>query len=1083
MRLSGRDSVGLWLLASVLLPSAVLAQGATSVLIGNVVDASTKAPVPDVVVTATSPSLQGEQVVVTDATGLYRVPQLPPGVYTLRFEKETFRPYSREQIDVAADRTLRLNVELLPEVAGAETVTVIGTAPTIDVGSSATGTTVSQEFVKNLAVARPGGLGGANRSFDSLAQTAPQANPDVYGVGINGATSPENLYLIDGLSVNNPGYGTLGTPLTAEFMDEVNVVTGGYMPEYGRTTGGAISAVTKSGGNEFHGSVFGTFSPGSLTGASGQIPSNTPVINARRDIGNIGDVGATLGGYILPDRLWFFAGFQFAKQRYVYYRSFNQLQGTTVVPIENSEQRRFGDEQSINYIGKLTYLASSDHRLSLTVTGTPTKGGGDASFPLRTRSTQRGIFSGLNWATGTFNAFHIESSFDSLDITGELHSSFLDKKLLLDVRVGWHHQNDSGLPGDGSGLDIENRDTLAGTPAVRSPALVNTNVATLDDQVPASVKAVCNDTNCGITAFQFGGPTPLLEIQKFDSYQGRAVITYLLTALGHHVFKAGFDGQINKYSHEQAYSGGVAYRSGQDLGLPAGTVFDYRRFGSLSGADTIVDAPHPTYDVDSVILGGFVQDSWSILDKVTLNIGLRYDALTIKGPNGVTGISLTDQISPRIGVVWDPTQQGRAKLFANYGRYYEYIPLDIASRSLSAETQISGTHNCDPLVAGRQGCDANTRFDGYVNIAGGANGRIGAFRQWTFIAGGPFSSSVDPDLKSPSNDEVVVGGEYEVLPNARAGVTYTYRNLVRTVEDMSLNDGVTYFIGNPGDGIGDTFPKAKRTYHGVTVSFSKTFSDFWLAQASYTWSQLKGNYDGLYNPQVFNPQGDNQLDPNINSSFDLRTLLPNQDGSLSADITHFIKLYAAKEFPLSPTLSMTLGASFNANSGPPINTLGGHPIYGSGQSFILVRGSAGRLPWVTSLDAKFGVSYRFTKDMVLTGAVEAFNIFNSQRPLRVSENYTNATVTPILGATQGTIPSEFAGLCGPAPANASSCVPGNGSLPRPRVDPASPNAANIRVGLPNRVGALAPALTLTNWGRPTAYQGVRQFRFSLRMSF
>jgi hypothetical protein len=448
----------------VLLPSAVLAQGATSVLIGNVVDASTKAPVPDVVVTATSPSLQGEQVVVTDATGLYRVPQLPPGVYTLRFEKESFRPYSREQIDVAADRTLRLNVELLPEVAGAETVTVIGTAPTIDVGSSATGTTVSQEFVKNLAVARPGGLGGANRSFDSLAQTAPQANPDVYGVGINGATSPENLYLIDGLSVNNPGYGTLGTPLTAEFMDEVNVVTGGYMPEYGRTTGGAISAVTKSGGSEFHGSVFGTFSPGSLTGASGQIPSNTPVINARRDIGNIGDVGATLGGYILPDRLWFFAGFQFAKQRYVYYRSFNQLQGTTVVPIENSEQRRFGDEQSINYIGKLTYLASSDHRLGLTVTGTPTKGGGDASFPLRTRSTQRGIFSGLNWATGTFNAFHIESSFDSLDITGELHSSFLDKKLLLDVRVGWHHQNDSGLPGDGSGLDIENRDTLAGTP-------------------------------------------------------------------------------------------------------------------------------------------------------------------------------------------------------------------------------------------------------------------------------------------------------------------------------------------------------------------------------------------------------------------------------------------------------------------------------------------------------------------------------------------------------------------------------------------------------------------------------------------
>src|SRR5499426_4457368 len=158
------------------MPGTALAQASTSVLTGNVVDTSTKAPVGDVVVTATSPSLQGEQVVVTDSTGLYRIPQLPPGTYTLRFEKESYRPFSRTNIDVAADRTLRLNVELLPEVAGAETVTVIGTAPTIDVGSSATGTTLSQEFVKNLAVARPGGLGGANRSFDSLAQTAPQAN-------------------------------------------------------------------------------------------------------------------------------------------------------------------------------------------------------------------------------------------------------------------------------------------------------------------------------------------------------------------------------------------------------------------------------------------------------------------------------------------------------------------------------------------------------------------------------------------------------------------------------------------------------------------------------------------------------------------------------------------------------------------------------------------------------------------------------------------------------------------------------------------------------------------------------------------
>src|SRR5678815_6011830 len=109
-------------------PSA-LAQGSTSVLTGNVIDASTRAPVPDVVVTATSPSLQGEQVVVTDGSGLYRVPQLPSGTYTLRFEKETYRPYTRTGIDVTADRTLRLNIELLPEALQGETIVITGAAP------------------------------------------------------------------------------------------------------------------------------------------------------------------------------------------------------------------------------------------------------------------------------------------------------------------------------------------------------------------------------------------------------------------------------------------------------------------------------------------------------------------------------------------------------------------------------------------------------------------------------------------------------------------------------------------------------------------------------------------------------------------------------------------------------------------------------------------------------------------------------------------------------------------------------------------------------------------------------------------
>ena len=159
----------------------------------------------------------------------------------------------------------------------------IGTPPIVDVGSSTVGTTIGTDFVRNMAVSRPNGLGGANRSFDSLAATAPNAANDIYGVAISGSQSPENSYLIDGLAVNDPAYGVNGSPLTIEFIDEVNVITGGYMPEYGRTLGGALSATTKSGGNEFHGSVFGTWTPGSLTGTPGPLTTagGTPAILSR----------------------------------------------------------------------------------------------------------------------------------------------------------------------------------------------------------------------------------------------------------------------------------------------------------------------------------------------------------------------------------------------------------------------------------------------------------------------------------------------------------------------------------------------------------------------------------------------------------------------------------------------------------------------------------------------------------------------------------------------------------------------------------------------------------------------------------
>ncbi|MBN8228801.1 von Willebrand factor type A domain-containing protein [Corallococcus macrosporus] len=199
-----RSALPLLLLTSA---GPVLAQPAVGsvgkgVIIGTVIDVVSRKPVPDVVVTATSPRMQGEQTVVADAQGNYRIPQLPAGTYTVRFEREGFKVYARADIQLLANRTIRLNVEMLPD-PDSRTVEIIGGPPAISVGSTNQGVNVDPEFIKRIAVARPVGQGGATRSTE-------QANPP--GVSISGTTSPENGYVVDGLSTNDPAFGINGNP-------------------------------------------------------------------------------------------------------------------------------------------------------------------------------------------------------------------------------------------------------------------------------------------------------------------------------------------------------------------------------------------------------------------------------------------------------------------------------------------------------------------------------------------------------------------------------------------------------------------------------------------------------------------------------------------------------------------------------------------------------------------------------------------------------------------------------------------------------------------------------------------------------
>ena len=161
-------------------------------------------------------------------------------------------------------------------------------------------------------------------------------------------------------------------------------------------------------------------------------------------------------------------------------------------------------------------------------------------------------------------------------------------------------------------------------------------------------------------------------------------------------------------------------------------------------------------------------------------------------------------------------------------------------------------------------------------------------------------------------------------------------------------------------GFAKEFPTPTRNYDAVTLFLNRTFSDGWLAQASYTWSHLTGNYPGLFRPE------NAQLDPNILSDFDLVSLLENRAGLLPYDRTHAIKVFGAKEFNFSKDLSASLGLSYRGNCGTPISYIGGHPLYGPSEAFILPRGSGGRTDWVNNIDSNVGVNYRVGKTNVVS---------------------------------------------------------------------------------------------------------------------
>ncbi|HYX30564.1 MAG TPA: TonB-dependent receptor, partial [Pyrinomonadaceae bacterium] len=398
----------------------------------------------------------------------------------------------------------------------------------------------------------------------------------------------------------------------------------------------------------------------------------------------------------------------------------------------------------------------------------------------------------------------------------------------------------------------------------------------------------------------------------------------------------------------------------------------------------------------------YIQDDYKFARDWQFSIGARWDyqqAYNADGTSYVKFNNFWDNLAPRIGLTWDFTGKGKGKLYANYATYIETpIPLDVNVRAAGGSSQTDKNFNVSTLNAPPS-----------ATIATG----------FTPVNLGNSATPIDPGLKPQSIGEYTAGIDYEVHKDIAVGVRGIYRHMRNVVEDGSFDDGNNYFLFNPGRNEPGTteqlacqgstdpadphaprcFGRAQRFYRAVEFTATKRFTHNYQFIASYVFSSLTGNYEGLFR----NDNG--QSDPNITSLFDLQSLLDNTYGRLPNDRPHQFKFNGSYQFPFK----LMLSGNFYAQSGTPFNQLIPHPVYGNNEGFAVQRGTAvvptvtasnpgfpnvvqsigtSRTPTTFNLDLGFYYPIKLGEKRELRFTGDWFNVFNSQRAVTLDQTFS-----------------------------------------------------------------------------------------------
>ncbi|MGC4082482.1 MAG: TonB-dependent receptor [Vicinamibacterales bacterium] len=838
---------------------------------------------PGATITATEQNTGFMRNVVSAENGAYTMPNLEPGTYTVSVEMPSFTSLKRSDLTLSAGTSATLDFKM--QLGGIqEAVEVTGQAPLIERTSNQIGGSLSSTEIEEV----PSNF----RNFTALTQLIPGMTPNPAAssfeggqVVANGTPSQSNVYLLDGMYNNDDRLGgSQGTQVRVvlDNIEEYQVLSNQYSAEYGGGAGAIINMVTRGGTNNFHGRAYNYFRDDRFNARNAFLPATAPKPDERTL-----QTGFALGGPIVKDRAHFYFTFE---------RDYEKIAGQKRFPAAAAPLAR--DMIGAFTVNARNYFARGDVQLN-------EKNFINFRWVLETAPTRGENF---NTNTETIDAQGWESDWDQL-FSGSYTSVLTDRATNV-IRVGRIGEQ----LGTGAQTFFSEDVQFIGFGGRDPFSLGQRNVH------PSFITGK-------------GGEGLNTRIRTYTLDES---FSYFVPSLkGEHTLKAGGGLSFNESPPRGAVSSGT-YQFRSDAAYDPANLATYPFQFDITVGPEGVDA-YDIYTRDRRVYA-FLEDKWRVSEKVTLNLGLRYDHQRAT-PNAKA------DFAPRAGFAWDVTGRGSTVVRGGIGRFYAYIPvsIDLAHQQTGVLTRypnITITDVNNPILQPDVIRDSEGNL-GVAVLSAAGQAELKRLRD-SVLAGLTFNRNPridDPDRQLPYQWSWSVGLSQQIGAVSAIGVDYVANVSREQLGIIDINEpvngvrpGVAGFdplgIYIPAVARGTNFQRVLLTttrpefdgdYRSAQFSFNKRMANRWSGRLAYTVQQ--SHYVGLGNPDARRVWLDNAIDVDYGRfASDRRQVLA---GSATYNVW--------RTFNVATVVSAISGAPINETVGRDVNGDGDNndrPIHG-----------------------------------------------------------------------------------------------------------------------------------------------------------